>query len=374
MKKFILILCCIFLFSCSSKEPTREKYSEYSSTSGFDTIITLIGYETNEAMFNENFSDVKELFIEYHELYDIYNNYDNLENIKTINDYAGINPVSVNQEIIDLLILSYEYYELSDGELDITQGAILKLWKEYINNGTLINIDGHIEGAILPSKLEVEEALACSGFEYVEINDDDDNTVYISNPCVSLDVGAIAKGYATERVASMLLMNDEHADYIINAGGNTKVLGEKTEGIPWVAGLQKPDGNLNESLLNINISNDMSFVTSGDYQRYFIAEDGERYHHLIDFDTGFPANYYRSVSIVTKDSAVADAFSTILFNLNFEDSQILIKNYNEHNPENELGVIWVFDQTEGAFENMVDKDGFTIVWTENLNENINVSN
>ena len=132
---------------------------------------------------------------------------------------------------------------------------------------------------------------------------------------MSLDVGAIAKGWATQKAS-------EHAPagMLISVGGNVCATGPKTaEGDPWVIGIQDPDGG--DSIHTIYVTGG-AVVTSGDYQRVYYV-DGKPYHHIIDPNTRMPAAYWRSVTVVCGDSGLADALSTALFLLPLEDGQAL---------------------------------------------------
>ena len=123
----------LMLGGCQSKpkEPELTRYSNMALDAGFDTVMTLTGFTENEEQFNQYFAEMKQLFLHYNALFDVYNDYDGLNNIKTINDNAGIEPVSVDPEIIELLKTAKEFYDLSNGEFDVTMGAVLKIWHTY---------------------------------------------------------------------------------------------------------------------------------------------------------------------------------------------------------------------------------------------------
>ena len=133
-KKWIsLALAGFLLGGCQNKpkEPELTRYSNMALDAGFDTVMTLTGYTETEDRFNQYFAEMKQLFLHYNALFDVYNDYAGLNNIKTINDNAGIAPVSVDPEIIELLSTAKEFYDLSDGEFDVTMGAVLKIWHTY---------------------------------------------------------------------------------------------------------------------------------------------------------------------------------------------------------------------------------------------------
>ena len=132
---------------------------------------------------------------------------------------------------------------------------------------------------------------------------------------MSLDLGAVAKGWATQRVAE-----NAPTGLLISVGGNVCATGPKTaEGDPWIVGIQDPDGG--ENLHTIYVTGG-AVVTSGDYQRVYYVE-GKPYHHIIDPATRMPGEHWRSVTVVCADSGLADALSTALFLLPLEEGQAL---------------------------------------------------
>lgn len=380
MKKILsALLCAALLAGCasgsssaapvSSAQTQMNTYTNASLDAGFDTVISLRETTDSRDGFDRHFSEMTELFSKYNALFDIYNDYEGVNNIKTINDNAGIQPVKVDPVIIEMLREAKEFYDLSGGEFDVTSGALLSVWHRYREEGIALNEKG--EQGNLPAEEELQEAAQHKGWDSIVI-DEDASTVYITDPEVSLDVGGIAKGFATEKAAQQLAKDGaDHA--AVNAGGNNRTIGAKVNGKPWNVGIQNPDGE--GSVILVSVPGSMSFVTSGDYERFYTADDGQRYSHIIDPETLQPARNFRSVSIITQDSGIADCLSTTLFTMSYEEGLALISSYKEAHPDITLEVIWIMDQDKAVkAERSHDISGYTIAYTEGLEDLITWQN
>lgn len=269
----------------------------------FDTVVQIIGYENNRQTFDKNSELIYNKIYEYHKLFDIYNLYDDVNNIKTINDNAGICPVVVESSVIELIELSVKMYQLTDGRVNIAMGSVLSLWNDAFQssqNGEQIDF---------PSNAELKNASKHCDIQNIII-DREKSTVYLNDKFMSIDVGAIAKGFAVEKVyeyaKSMGLRS-----YLLNVGGNVRTFGEKADGGKWNIGINHPFDN--GTIFSVKTGN-TSVVTSGGYNRYFLYND-KKYHHIIDPKTLYPSEYCASVTVICENSGVADALSTALFNM-----------------------------------------------------------
>lgn len=313
MKKRIVFILAITLLlsSCSFGQSGPKQYTA-TFLELFDTVTTMTGLSDSEEAFFQQAQDIRDELEIYHQLFDIYNSYDGINNLKTINDNAGIAPVEVDRKIIDLLLDCKAYYDLTGGLVDVTMGRVLQLWHKARNDG----IDDPAN-AYLPDPAALEEAAKHRGWDFIII-DEEASTVYIADSEVSLDVGAVAKGWAAQQVAEIAPQG-----MMISVGGNVCAPGPKDEnGTRWVVGVQDPDGG-SEYLHTLYLSKG-SVVTSGDYQRCYMV-DGKLYHHIIDPATLYPSTHWRSVTIVCDDSGLADALSTALFLLPLEDGRALLE-------------------------------------------------
>lgn len=365
-KKIVVLLIVFCLASCDASIKYTQKQM-YSFDAGFDTVISYIEWVKDEdTQYRENGNKTFEMFSYYNQLFDRFNDYENINNIKKINDNAGQNAVEVSQEIIDMLLEAKYFYDISYGKIDVTAGKMISLWHDAREEGMKLNVDGNLGD--IPLQEELEEAAKHRGWDKIDINDED-NTVFINDPYLSLDVGAIAKGYATQKVAEYL-MSIKIKNAVIDAGGNLKALSEKYNGKEWVTGIRDPNNpslNADESLLAVQYYGDMAAVTSGDYERSYVAKDGKTYSHIIDPDTTYPADKYRSVTIITKDAGAADCLSTALFCLDYEDGLKVIERYKKDHQDAFLEVIWVANKNIlFETENTISTKQYNIAYTAGL--------
>lgn len=308
-----LILCTAFFTSCR-KEETIEVRSK-TVYSYFDTVTFIYSYANDsEETFSANAKIIEDILRDYHKMLDIYNQYDGMNNLCTVNLNAGKDPVKVDRRLIDVLLFSKKLCEITEGKMDIMMGSVLSLWHDARLS----------EPQFLPSDEALAEASKHMGFGLLEI-DEDNLTVRITDPEASIDVGAIGKGYATEAAAKALEERGV-SGYVINSGGNLRCIGNKADGSKWVAGIKNPSDP--ETLaVKLEIS-DCACVTSGGYERY-LQVDGKRYSHLIDKATLRPASFHGSVSVITHDSALADALATGLFCMSYEDGLALVRSLED---------------------------------------------
>ena len=309
MKRLVcfLLITGLLLGGCAAKPAAPKQYTATFLTL-FDTVTTVVGPGETEAAFQQQAQQIHDELEHYHRLFDIYQEYEGICNLKTVNDQAGIAPVTVDPAIIELLTDCKHYYELTGGKVNAAMGSVLSLWHEARAEGLR---DPRL--ARLPDKGALTAAAEHTDMEGV-ILDTDASTVYLSDPQLRLDVGAIAKGWATQRVAEKA-----PAGMLISVGGNVCATGPKNGASPWVIGIQNPEGEGNLHTLYLEKG---TVVTSGDYQRTYWVE-GRPYHHIIDPETQMPSEHWRSVSVIGQDSGLADALSTALFLLPLEQGKAL---------------------------------------------------
>lgn len=360
MKRIIAILlslmCILTLAGCEQKSPF-EGYSKYRYQfyGTFDTMVEVVAYAKTDEEF-QYFATVLENRYKYlHNLYSIFEDAEGLNNLKTVNDQAGIAPVKVDKELFELMQFTVKWYDEVNQSVDPTMGPVLNVWRSYMDT-----YKNNPEDAILPEFSQLEAAAKHMGMQYLVL-DEADQTIFLAKKGMALDVGAVAKGYATERVARY--MEELGFDsFSISAGGNVRTVGEPKSDVvnKWGISIQDPSGadifSKEQDVLDIIFVNDLSVVTSGNYQRYYIV-DGERIHHIIDKETLYPANTYAAVTVVTPDSGVADILSTCLYLMDQETGATLAKEVGAE-------VMWVYEDgtikvTEGIVPMLKTRGGAT---------------
>ena len=339
------LLALLLVALCLPAGAVMNKYSTMYLDS-FDTVITLIGYAESEETFNEQADQVHEMFLYMHKLFDTYNSYEDegIVSIFTLNERAAQEPVAVDPILFSLLTFCKANYALCHEQVNVAMGSVLSIWHEYREAGL-----ADPENAQLPPMEALE---AASGHMNIDdlVLDEENMTVYFADPQLRLDVGAVAKGYATELISQMLLAGPMPS-FIISAGGNVRTGISPQDGRKaWGVGIQDPDGSVFglSDYVEVLYIHDISVVTSGDYQRYYEV-DGQRYHHLIDPETLMPDTDFRSVSIITEDSGYADMLSTAAFLMPYEESRAFIESLDG------VDAIWLFpdgsmQMTDGAMK------------------------
>ena len=214
--------------------------------------------------------------------------------ISAVNRQAGdVQAVHVDPETTAILQRALQYSRHTDGAFNITIGPIIHLW----GIGT--------DDERVPETSEIQQALQFIDVAKVDISA---QGVRLRDVGMSIDLGAIAKGYSIDRAIATLRQHGIQ-QALVNAGGDIRCLGVKPDGTPWRIGIQHPR---DDGIIGVVELQDAAITTSGDYERMFV-EDGIRYHHLFDPQSGRPARGCQSVTILTTSAEAADVYSTAVF-------------------------------------------------------------
>lgn len=238
------------------------------------------------------------VYKEFKRLDKIFNFYDKDSELSRLNNTYNV-PVKVSPELLEVLRLSQQLNQMTNGAFDISYGSLYDFWKKIIKKGDIKE---------LPSKETVDSIMKNCGMDKIKINPIE-STVTIEKDGLKIDLGGIAEGYIVDK-ATIALKKKGITSALINAGGDIYCLGTN-RGNPWRVGIKNPS-----EVAGIIESEDLmdeAITTSGDYEQFFDL-GGRRYSHIIDPRTGFPANSnVISASVITKNCTTADGLATAFF-------------------------------------------------------------
>ena len=302
MKKLLCVAAALLMLTGCEAYPKRFSATY---TDVFDTVTEFTAYCGDEEEFEVLSEAVHGELKRLHEIFDIYNSYEGLDNAKTLNDAAG-NSVALPEELVGLIDSGIKWHTLSGGRLNIAFGSVLSEWHRCREEG------------VLPDPELLKELAEHCDISLVET---DGNCAALGDPAMSLDFGAMAKGYAAQKAAE-LAESLGGKSFALSVGGNIVTRGEKPSG-KWEIGIQDPDGGI---LTTVKVAGE-AVVTSGDYQRYYEV-GGVKYHHIIDPNTLYPAALWRSVTVIAENSDDADALSTALFLMPLDEGKALVEKFS----------------------------------------------
>ncbi|GAB6189189.1 FAD:protein FMN transferase [Marinitoga arctica] len=206
--------------------------------------------------------------------------------------------IIADKETLFLIKAAINYADLTGNAFDPTVGAVIKLW----------GFDDMNSEKRIPTQEEINDVLSGISYKFIKI---EGSKISLLNDKTMLDLGGIAKGYAVDMAIQKIKDLDPNATGYIDAGGDIGIIGPKFGRFAWAIGIRDPDKGPYD-IKEVVYLKEGSIVTSGNYERFF-EKDGVRYHHLIDPKTGYPVNYYKSVTIIADKAMKADAMATAIF-------------------------------------------------------------
>ena len=219
--------------------------------------------------------------------------------LSRLNDNMTTDWIDTSTELLDVIEAAFRVSQLTQGAFDVTVGPLVNLWG--------FGPDGR--GDNPPTTREVRELLSRIGYEKVSIRQSPP-AIRKSDPTIHIDLSAIAKGYAVDRVADYL-ESLGLTNYLVEIGGDLKVNGHNVNGMPWAIAIEKPtaEGRMVQRVVHIT---DQAMATSGDYRNYF-ERDGQRFSHTINPLNGLPVSHsLASVTVWSATAMDADAMATAL--------------------------------------------------------------
>lgn len=318
-----IVLLIIVAFLLFKQEPSVHTIDIYK----MDTYINIKIYTNDLELANDALKQAENIYNQYHVFTDRFNAYDNIKNVYYINNNQDdVKEIALDPKLYQLLEYGKEWYYISNGIKNINLGNVIDVWKEYRDSGSGI-----------PTDQELDNIGSTSINDIVLLGD---NKIANNNP--NIDLGSIAKGYATEVVGAYFKSIGIN-NYIINAGGNVLV-GDHHSNDKYKIGITNPlDKN---SIYSVVKGNNIAVVTSGNYERYY-EYDGVKYGHIIDPNTLYPANKYLSVTVIANDSKLADSLSLVLFVMPLDEAREYLKTFDN------VEAIWY--NNDGT---IVKSDGF----------------
>ena len=294
---FLFVVIIFSLGGCYESEPSRSEFV-------LNTVCTITLYDGGKPAV------YREIFARLREIEDRMSVYSIGGDVNEINKSAGIKAVKVNGDVFEVIKTALRYAKLSDGAFDPTVEPLVSLW----------GIAG--ENPRVPAGEEIEEALALVNWRDIELNEEN-GTVFLKRSGMALDLGAIAKGYAADE-AARIIRKAGVKRAIIDLGGNILTVGEKKDRSPWKIGIQDPLDSRGVYIGIVEVG-EKTVVTSGVYERFFVA-DGIQYHHIFSPKDGCPVrNGLLSVSIIADASIDGDALSTSAFVLGYDRGRVLVE-------------------------------------------------
>ena len=215
--------------------------------------------------------------------------------VSQINQNAGIAPVKVDRELLELTQRAIRFSELTDGAFDISFAAADKIWK----------FDGSMTK--LPTEEAIRESVKKIGYKNIVV-DTQKSTIFLKLPGMKIGFGSIGKGYAADKTKALLMSKGVVAG-IINASGDMNTWGKQPGGKDWTIGITNPLKK--DKVFAVFPISGTAVVTSGNYEK-FVVFNNKRYAHIIDPRTGWPASGIASVTIFAESAEMANGLSTAI--------------------------------------------------------------
>jgi len=297
-----IIIVIFALFLSVSLQAEKYAYKQVTKLMGVRFEITAVS--DNEALARKS---INEAILEIKRIENLISSWDQNSETSEINRNAVVKPVKVSKELFDLIVRSNKVSALTNGVFDISFASVDKIWK----------FDG--SQTTIPSKESIAASVSKINYQNIVL-DKERHTVFLKEKGMKIGFGGIGKGYAANKAkAKMLVMGIK--DGVVNAGGDLITWGKMEHGGDWSIGIANPKRK--DEIMAWLIINDLAVVTSGNYEKFFIA-DGKKYSHIINPTTGYPASGTKSVTIICKDAELSDALATSVFILGAKEGIELI--------------------------------------------------
>ena len=331
MRKYFVVVLLVLagLFSWAAAPVPEHTQQGFA----MNTLIRMTVNSNDENLLNRAFELLNRLDNEL-------SMYNPSSDLAAVNALAGKEKYFAPSEVIEAVRGAARVHDITEGVFNPLIGAVTRLWKINQNDGTV------------PTHEELQAALSLTGIENLEVTD---KYIFLKREGSVLDLGGLAKGYASDRLAQFFRDNGVKSG-LIDLGGNVYVVGTKQDGSNWRIGIRDPLNPRGRPALVANV-HDTAVITSGNYERFKVI-DGKRYSHFFDPKTGESVNSdLLSVTIITPDGALADGLATAFMITDMDTSKRILQGLPD------VGAVFITQYGISATKNL---EG-TITGMENQN-------
>jgi len=291
----VLLLMCLSVTACDREAESREVTPLIGAIMGTEFLIKVIDLPEGLALVRLD-EDVNRLLRDIDARMSTYREDSELSRFNAAKTTEWF-PVSY--DMIEVIDHALQVSQMTDGAFDITVGPLVNLWG--------FGPDQHPDR--VPTAERIESEMARVGYQYIHLREDPP-ALKKDREDIYLDLSALAKGYAVDRVADYL-EGLGITDYMVEVGGELRLKGHNERGTPWRIAVERPSPGMRD-IFSVMQLDDMAVATSGDYRNYF-EQDGQRYSHTIDPRNGRPIDHrLASVTVIAESSMHADALATAL--------------------------------------------------------------
>jgi thiamine biosynthesis lipoprotein len=304
LKKLFFFLLLFLQVFISVAQENRYTYSMQKMGSPFNLVIYADTKQIADSAAQESFKLVDSINI-------VCSDYDSSAELYKLQFAAVGKPIKVSSMLMELLCTSSQAYKDADGSFDITVGPLSRLWRNARKS------------QIFPTATAINEARKSIGFNKVQLDSNAQKITFLQ-PNMQLDMGAIAKGYAADKVLA-LLKSFGITNALVDAGGDMVAFGMPPQKKGWTIGINVP-GQQEKLLERKLVLSNKAVATSGDAFQFMLHE-GIKYGHIIDPRTGYGVTFQRNVTVVAPTATTADWLATACSILTLEQVKILAKKY-----------------------------------------------
>lgn len=300
-------LSIIFFLICLSINAQVQRHRAVTLMgSRFD--ITIVA---NDSLSAENYID--DAISEIERIENLLSEWRPQTQISEVNKNAGIQPVKVDKEVLQLTQSAIHFSKITNGAFDISIVAMDKIWK----------FDGSMTE--MPSKEAIKKSVEKVDYRAIEI-DTINSTLFLKNPGMKIGFGSIGKGYAADKARELLELKGVQAG-IINASGDLTTWGKQVDNSYWTIGITNPFDT--DDFVKIVKLKRYAVTTSGNYEK-FAEINGQRYSHIINPKTGYPSTGICSATVFGPSAEIANGYSTSIMVLGVEDGLKIINSNPEY--------------------------------------------